>query len=89
MMVGAAVEFATFDTAVVNRVAVALADRERQLVALMREAHADESVPSRVNPAITAQLLLCVVQGMRVVGKTGRTRPEMEAVVEDAMRLLV
>ena len=88
LMVGAAVEFATFDAAIVNRVASALADRERRLVELMREARADGSVPARVDPATTARLLLCVVQGMRVVGKTGRTRAEMEAVVAEAMRLL-
>ena len=88
LMVGAAVEFATFDTAVVTRVAGALADRERRLVELMREARADGSVPARIDPTTTGRLLLCVVQGMRVVGKTRRTRVEMEAVVTDAMRLL-
>ena len=88
LMVGAAVEFATFDTAVVNRVSGALADRESRLVELMHEARADGSAPARVDPSVTARLLLCVVQGMRVVGKTGRTRAEMEAVVADAMRLL-
>ena len=41
MMVGAAVEFAIFDAAVANRVAVALADRERRLVELVGEARAD------------------------------------------------
>ena len=89
MMVGAAVEFATFDAVIADRVAAALADRERRLVALMREARADGSVPAHIDPLVTARLLLCLVQGMRVVGKTGRTRAEMEAVVADAIRLLV
>jgi hypothetical protein len=32
--------------------------------------------------------MLCVTSGMRVAGKTGRSRKEMTAVVESAMALL-
>jgi hypothetical protein len=32
--------------------------------------------------------MLCLLQGMRVIGKTGRKRKEMIAVAEAAMKLL-
>jgi hypothetical protein len=37
---------------------------------------------------LTARLLLCVAQGMRVVGKTGRSREEMASLVDSALKLL-
>jgi hypothetical protein len=43
---------------------------------------------SRVDAAVTARLLLCVVQGMRVLGKTGRSREEMASLVDSALKLL-
>jgi TetR/AcrR family transcriptional regulator, transcriptional repressor for nem operon len=41
-----------------------------------------------VDAASTGRLLLCVLQGMRVLGKTGRSHAEMTEVVERAMSLL-
>jgi rRNA processing protein Krr1/Pno1 len=32
--------------------------------------------------------MLCVLQGMRIIGKTGRTRAEMSELVGVAMKLL-
>jgi hypothetical protein len=32
--------------------------------------------------------MLCLLQGMRVIGKTGRSRKDMMAVAEAAMKLL-
>jgi hypothetical protein len=32
--------------------------------------------------------MLCVLQGMRVVGKTGRSRADMTAVADAALKLL-
>jgi TetR/AcrR family transcriptional regulator, transcriptional repressor for nem operon len=32
--------------------------------------------------------MLCLLQGMRVIGKTGRTRTQMAAVVDAATKLL-
>mgnify|MGYP002041627582 CR=1 FL=1 len=34
-----------------------------------------------------ARLVLCVLQGMRVVGTTGRGKKEMQAVAEAAMHI--
>jgi TetR/AcrR family transcriptional repressor of nem operon len=54
----------------------------------MREGQEDGTVSSRVDAAVTARLLLCVVQGMRVLGKTGRSREEMASLVDSALKLL-
>lgn len=57
----------------------------RDLIELGRN---DGSVPAHVDGKATARLLLCLVQGMRVVGKTGRTRDEMMAAVGVVMKTL-
>jgi hypothetical protein len=56
--------------------------------ALIRQGQADGSIPAAVDGEATARLMLCLLQGMRVVGKTGRSRAEMTAVAEAAMKLL-
>jgi hypothetical protein len=71
-----------------KRVAAVLASQERRLVEFIREGWEDGSVSSRVDAAVTARLLLCVVQGMRVLGKTGRSREEMASLVDSALKLL-
>ena len=43
---------------------------------------------SRVDAPSPPRLLLCVVQGMRVLGKTGRSREEMASLVDSALKLL-
>ena len=48
----------------------------------------DGSMSANIDPDASASLLLSLVQGFRVVGKTGRTRAEMMAAVDEAMRLL-
>jgi hypothetical protein len=65
-----------------------LANQERRLVGFIREGQEDGSVSSLVDAAVIARLLLCVVQGMRVLGKTGRSREEMASLVDSALKLL-
>ena len=55
---------------------------------LIREGQADGSIPATIDSKATARLMLCLLQGMRVVGKTGRSRGEMTAVADAAMKLL-
>jgi hypothetical protein len=86
--VGSAVDLASSDPEMAKRVAAVLASQERRLVEFIREGQEDGSVSSRVDAAITARLLLCVVQGMRVLGKTGRSREEMASLVDSALKLL-
>jgi len=88
LVVGSAVDLASSDREMAKRVAAVLAGQERRLVAFIREGQEDGSASLRVDAAVTARLLLCVVQGMRVLGKTGRTREEMASLVDSALRLL-
>ena len=88
LVVGALVEFASSDAAFRERLAKILAAHEARLVRFIREGQADGSVASHVDPKITGRLMLCVIQGMRVLGKTGRKQADMVAVCEHALRLL-
>jgi AcrR family transcriptional regulator len=88
LVVGSAVDLASSDPEMAKRVAAVLASQERRLVEFIRKGQEDGSVSSRVDASVTARLLLCVVQGMRVLGKTGRSREEMANLVDSALKLL-
>ncbi|HEX7688238.1 MAG TPA: TetR/AcrR family transcriptional regulator [Burkholderiaceae bacterium] len=85
-VVGSAAELATFDDELSRRAAAALRRNETLLTGLLREGRADGSIPDHVDPEITGRLLLCLIQGMRVVGKTGTQRKDMLALVDIAMK---
>ena len=88
MVVTSAAELATFDDELAQWVAASLRRNETLLAGLLRDGVADGSIPAHVDPGATARLLLCVIQGMRVVGKTGGTRKEMLALVDVALKTL-
>ncbi|WP_244642424.1 TetR/AcrR family transcriptional regulator [Phyllobacterium sp. 628] len=88
LVVSCASELATFDPEVAQKVATAMDVNEALILDLIRQGQADGSVSPDIDAAATARLLLCAVQGMRVVGKTGRTREEMMAAVGVAMKTL-
>jgi TetR/AcrR family transcriptional regulator, transcriptional repressor for nem operon len=88
LVVGSAVDLASSDPEMAKRVADVLKGHEKRLADFIRQGQEDGSIPTRVDAESTARLLLCVVQGMRVLGKTGRSHNEMLDVVERAMKLL-
>ena len=88
LVINSATELATFDAELGRWVAQSLRRNETLLAGLLREGIADGSVPPHVDPAVTGRLLLCVIQGMRVVGKTGTTRKDTLALVEVALKTL-
>ena len=88
LVVGSAVDLAASDPEMARRAASVLAEHEKRLAGFIREGQEDGSISSRVDSALTARLLLCLVQGMRVLGKTGRSRDEMDRLIEPAMKLL-
>jgi TetR/AcrR family transcriptional regulator, transcriptional repressor for nem operon len=88
LIVGTAAELATFDGEVAQRVTAALRQSEMLVVDLIRQGQADGSIPAAIDSRVTARLMLCLLQGMRVIGKTGRSRKEMMAVADAAMKLL-
>lgn len=88
LVVGSAVELSTSDPEVAARVAGVLKRYEKRLADFVQLGLEDGSIPAHVDGPVAARLLLCVVQGMRVIGKTGRTREDMESLVETAMKVL-
>jgi AcrR family transcriptional regulator len=88
LVVGSAVDLASSDPDMAKRVTAVLAGQEKRLVMFIREGQEDGSVSTPVDAAVTARLLLCVAQGMRVLGKTGRSREEMASLVNNALKLL-
>jgi TetR/AcrR family transcriptional repressor of nem operon len=88
LVVGSAAELATFDAEIAQRVIASLHKTEALMVDLIRQGQEDRSIPATIDVEPTARLLLCVLQGMRVVGKTGRSRADMTAVADTALKLL-
>ncbi|KVH58825.1 hypothetical protein WS89_18545 [Burkholderia sp. MSMB1072] len=88
LVVGSAVDLASSDAEMAKRVASVLKVHEKRLVEAVRQGQEDGSISSRLDAESTGRLLLCVVQGMRVLGKTGRSHGEMMGVVENALELL-
>jgi AcrR family transcriptional regulator len=88
LVVGSAAELATFDAEIAQRVTASLRKTEALIVDLIRQGQEDRSIPATIDREATARLMLCVLQGMRVVGKTGRSRADMTAVADAALKLL-
>lgn len=88
LVVGSAAELATFDQDIADRVSAALLRNETIMASLIKQGQSDGSIPASINSQTTARLMMCLLQGMRVVGKTGRSKAEMTAIAETAMKLL-
>jgi len=85
LVVGSAVELAILDDEISGRVKDALARTQAMLGDLIREGQTDASIAREIDADAAARLMLCILQGMRVIGKTDRSRDEMAEVVELAM----
>jgi AcrR family transcriptional regulator len=88
LVVGSATDLATFDPEIAGRVAAALKRVENLLRDLIRLGQSDGSVSSRIDAEATARALLCLLEGLRVVGKLGRSRAEMTAAADQALRMV-
>jgi AcrR family transcriptional regulator len=88
LIVASAVEFGASDPELAQRAGTLLNAREQHLCRLIEQGQADGSIGDQIAAGATARALMCLMQGMRVVGKTGRTYSDMIEVVEQAMRLL-
>jgi AcrR family transcriptional regulator len=87
LVVGSAVELSACDPVIAARVKAQLEANERFIAALIREGQADGSIPRDVAAADTARLMICITQGLRVVGKA-RLSLDGERLVGAAMKLL-
>ena len=88
LVIVGAVELASTDEAIAQKVTTALKLNEQRLREIIQQGQQDGSIPKGVDAATTARLMLALVQGMRVLGKTGQKRDAMMAVVDTSMKLL-
>ncbi len=87
LVVGSAVELSAVDSVVGARVNAQLKTNERFIAGLIAEGQADGSIPGHVDVDHTARLMICITQGLRVVGKA-RLPLDGERLVGVAMKLL-
>lgn len=88
LMVSTATELATFDEEILKRARDSFDRREAGILELIRLGYQDGSIVNRGDSEGTARLMLYLIQGMIVVGKTGRSRKELMGVVDAAMKML-
>jgi hypothetical protein len=88
LVVGSAVEMAVCDPEIAVRVTTALKRNETFLAELIQQGQSDGSISSGVDAENTARVMVCLTQGLRVVGKSGRALPEPSTVVGIALKLL-
>lgn len=88
LVVSMTTELAASDPAVAERVAAAHRANETVLSELVLLGQADGSIPASVDAEAAACTLLCTMLGMRVIGKTGRSRDRMITVADTAMKIL-
>jgi TetR/AcrR family transcriptional repressor of nem operon len=88
LVVSSAVELAAVDPVIAARVGDVLKRNEQFLASLIRQGQSDGSVASHIDADATSRLMICLTQGMRVVGRTGRLRLEAAVLVDIAMKLL-
>lgn len=88
LVVASAAELSTYDPDMAGMVGAALQRVETRLRDLILLGQADGSISSSVDAEAAARAFLCFLQGLRVVGKVGRSRAEMVSAADQAMRLL-
>ncbi len=88
LVVGSAVEMAVCDPEIAGRVTTALKKNEAFLAELIRQGQSDGSISSAIDAENTARVMVRLTQGLRVVGKSGRSLPEPSTVVGIALKLL-
>ena len=82
LVVATAMEMAAEDTAVARRIQLFFHAMEARLAAALSRVQADGQLADGVDPATAARLLVCLLEGMRVVAKTGSDVATSHAVVK-------
>lgn len=89
LVVATATETTLLDAAIRRSVEQALSHVQSLCEDLIRAGIADRSLPRTLDPSTSACALLCLVQGLRVLGKSDRHRAGLgEDIVELGMKLL-
>ncbi|WP_254067845.1 TetR/AcrR family transcriptional regulator [Burkholderia sp. L27(2015)] len=82
LVVATAMELSAQDSEVNYRIAKFFRILEARLTAALTRAQEAGELAEAVEPASTAHLLVCLVEGLRVVGKTSPARATTQAMVE-------
>lgn len=82
LVVASAMELAAQDTEVEQRIRRFFKGMETRLTEALARTQAAGQLADGVQPKTAARLLLCLLEGMRVVGKTGPDRATSQAVVQ-------
>ena len=82
LVVATAMELAAHDPEVEQRIRRFFRTMETRLTEALARAQASGELADGVDPRIAARLLVCLVEGMRVVAKTGADRATSQAVVK-------
>jgi TetR/AcrR family transcriptional regulator, transcriptional repressor for nem operon len=88
LVVGTATQLATFDGEIAKRVSTVLKNNHAFLTELIVQGQADNSIRADLDASATAGLMVCMTQGMRVVGKTGSPIVQSPSLVTMALKLL-
>lgn len=88
LVVSSATALATLDEEIAARVEAAMRRSEALLRDLVEAGQKDGSIVNAMNSTALARCLMALLQGFRLIGKSGRTQRDMLAAAEEAMRLV-
>lgn len=89
LVVATAVELSLHDADIAHRVVASWRSTEVLLCELLRQGEADGSIGILADRQATARLVLCLMQGMRLVGKSeAHGQDGFKAVVQQAMKVI-
>ncbi|MEI9916630.1 MAG: TetR/AcrR family transcriptional regulator [Methylovirgula sp.] len=88
LVVGSTTEMASKDAEVKERIRRTFARMEGFLREAIERGQASGEITSRSSPEALSRFLLCLIEGLGVLGKTGRTKKEMLEIVDIAMTAL-
>ncbi len=88
LVVSSITEMASKDGAVKAHLRRTLDRIQSLLEAAVRRGQEAGEIPPARDPEALARFLLCTIEGLGVLGKTGRTRDEMASIVDVALAML-
>lgn len=88
LIVGSTSALDLLDEKFASKIRRALQRNESTLVSLIQKGVIDGSIRKDIDPIAAAKLLWCMLLGIRVAGKAGVKRKELDIVIEQAMHFL-
>lgn len=88
LLLATATEMVPHDTEIAQRVSNMFTRIHHSFYDAIQRGKESGEIAQEVDSETLAKLILCLIQGMRAVGKTGSTKAELTAVIDCAMRLL-